>query len=801
MELVLTEAHHPDTHPQVVAIGKDGVQRDVGFGDATFWSGKVVGEEDSYTWLHRSSDTGLLSGSIHIGDDEYHIEPSWRHPQRESAQDSDMIVYSGKDLIWPKELLGDMSHATPHATSPGSFCGQTHEHRHLHSPTPSNHGHGGHAYTPGAQGTGTQEGTAPAAMTQPHAKAAPLLGSDPALGRERARRNGAQFGLPRDTCYVTIVADERFFRSNGGSTASVSAIIMQYMAFVDMRIRAANVEGGPYGIAVKKMVIYESKDRDPFADFNTPSSLLKALSDPRYAAQDDSNPSFKGRVALKKDEKLLWNHHESCLVHLFTGAAFTDDPAIGLAYTGNTDMSAGACHGYGTPNRQVYYNTAFTTDKSFGAKLPAMMHNLVAVHEFGHNFGSPHDADYCVLNSDKSGEGRFLMWPQAVDGSQSNNHKFSDCSRSGMFTVMKLLVKENNCLVPRPTRMCGNGIVDVAVGPNVTEADIEECDSGSIDGDDCCTEECKFTKSAVCSDANSICCRGCQPAPTTTRCFQEFDLDSSCRATEFCDGTSPVCPETKLKPMGTACLNHGVCTHDADNSKRCVGWCERHGASRCSCTGAESCDVCCQLDFAVPPMCNGDVAGFGPTSYDATTNNCTTANITYAASRPFPKQCTSANAAYLRDVLLASSGVARGAGAALKLGPGTSCEGGVCNTDGACTASKTDAITTVGGDFADIFSGSAISWGRKNLVGAVLLVVGIFWIPGALVYKHSRKRQQSRAHHLKRTEHGRAYHDKKTKHGGGFFRHKNTKRHSHVTVCSHTLISVMLYMVCTCPMY
>ena len=55
------------------------------------------------------------------------------------------------------------------------------------------------------------------------------------------------------------------------------------------------------------------------------------------------------------------------------------------------------------------------------------------------------------------------------------------------------------------------------LGPDgiVGTEDDEECDAGAVNGDACCTADCKLQSDAVCSDKNSWCCKGCQVVSKT----------------------------------------------------------------------------------------------------------------------------------------------------------------------------------------------------------------------------------------------------------------------------------------------
>eukprot|EP00729_Bicosta_minor_P014264 gene14264-27687_t len=61
--------------------------------------------------------------------------------------------------------------------------------------------------------------------------------------------------LPLDTCMVTLVADSSFYVSNGENTAGAVALMMQYIEFADLKLRSTSINGGGYGVAIKKILI------------------------------------------------------------------------------------------------------------------------------------------------------------------------------------------------------------------------------------------------------------------------------------------------------------------------------------------------------------------------------------------------------------------------------------------------------------------------------------------------------------------------------------------------------------------
>lgn len=62
--------------------------------------------------------------------------------------------------------------------------------------------------------------------------------------------------LPLDTCMVTLVADSSFYVSNGENTAGAVALMMQYIEFADLKLRSTSINGGGYGVAIKKILMY-----------------------------------------------------------------------------------------------------------------------------------------------------------------------------------------------------------------------------------------------------------------------------------------------------------------------------------------------------------------------------------------------------------------------------------------------------------------------------------------------------------------------------------------------------------------
>ena len=168
---------------------------------------------------------------------------------------------------------------------------------------------------------------------------------------------------------------------------------------------------------------------------------------------------------------------------------------------------------------------------NFGQLQPRGVSVVTVAHEWGHNFGSPHDpleSTMCSPGAFGDPNGNFLMYARATDSTQLNNNKFSTCSVNSIEPV--LTQKSSNCFLST-TAICGNGLVEVG----------EECDCGDVMScqDPCCQasgtgdRECMFVSPAECSQEAStstggVCCtdlcffvpvlekRVCKPETTCT---------------------------------------------------------------------------------------------------------------------------------------------------------------------------------------------------------------------------------------------------------------------------------------------
>lgn len=191
---------------------------------------------------------------------------------------------------------------------------------------------------------------------------------------------------------IAVLADFEFASDNGAST------------YDDIIERMNNVDGifsMQLGVQmnVNDVEIYTADD-DPFTGQLDAGTLLEELSDYRF-----STP----------------NQYANGLSHLFTGRNL-DTTTVGIAYTG-----ALCSRGFGAGLTQVSNR--------------ASLDSLVAAHEFGHNFGAPHDGTSGSACESETGE--FLM-ATSINGED----QFSSCSIAEM---QDDIARASSCITPLPS--------------------------------------------------------------------------------------------------------------------------------------------------------------------------------------------------------------------------------------------------------------------------------------------------------------------------------------------------------------
>ncbi|EGD74296.1 ADAM-17 protein [Salpingoeca rosetta] len=680
---------------------------------------------------------GVLAGFMHVHNNTFFVERSLHHYPNDSS--IDMIVYRAADVRtgdWRRGLnatghsfcgadhhhtkhqdtisrmtakerrkyFADLNNSSSGAGSAGGDGDQAapdhHDHDHDHNDHDDQHDHHAH---------GNNEYEFPQ-----------LYGEQQA--HVRARR--ARPSETDNTCLVSVVADARFHAFHNNERADTTQSMLQHFAIAD-DIFSSTVFAGdiPSGLS---LFVHEVTIR--LDNFVSTTSVTEMLSD------------FSSTIDFSS----------SCVAHLFTRVDFTGG-TLGLAWVGSPDANraGGICHS----SRSQWLNTGLTSNINFGENVPFATTSLVTSHEVGHNWGSSHDdPEDPVCAPDELNGGKYLMFAVAVDGSQDNNQHFSPCSRELIAAVLRV---KGTCFAPQPAGVCGNGKVET----DPTGDTSEECDAGG-EQDQCCNSACELKRpngqATQCTALNNICCDSATCsfyADNTHQCYEPFDLDPLCRGVGMCVGGECQDPPPP-KAAGEPCSNGGRCQEVADPDKRCITFCERFGATQCTCTGSDECSMCCEhnpdadcsggsncgcpfqdFDGCVPAMSVVTQARVSdPQCYADDPNDA--ANTRYE-DNPILQPCTEPD---VNDCLHV-----------LDLPPGTPCSSGQCNRQGQCERAASGIARFWD---PDNFSLDSLKlWARNNIVGAVMIVALLLWIPAVCLIKRydHKQRELNAAYGTRRT--------------------------------------------------
>lgn len=530
-----------------------------------------------------------------------------------------------------------------------------------------------------------------------------------------SNRKDDVFSLPRkkrnrpsqvhNTCLVEAVADRKFFEFYNSERANTVQSMLNHVGIADDVFSSTQFGDFPkLHLFVHKVTILAENIRG--------TSVNQKL---HYFSQNDFS--------------------DSCIAHLFTREDFSGG-TLGLAWVGSRDSNraGGLCHSSSTQS----LNTGLTTNINFGENVPFATSSLVTAHEIGHNWGSQHDdpTDPECMPPRSQGDA-YLMFSNAVDGSEDSHFKFSICSVQQIVAVIEA---KGTCFREMPLGICGNGRVDPG----------EECDAGGAE-DPCCNSDCKLQRpdgsQTLCTHLNNICCdsNSCSfYADGTHQCYEPFDRDLQCRDKGFCyDGKceAPLPP----KPVDTPCGNGGRCQNKTEPEQRCMPFCNRFGARSCVCEGNRECHVCCEHNPDADCidgnncMCPFKDLGCVPAQEIVTEDNVDNIEACYADDPNNPSETRYSDNPFVETVCEVEDEPCL---RVLHRLPGTSCSQGQCNREGRCEKSSTGIARFWS---ADSFTLDSLQlWARNNIVGAVMIVALLFWIPGVCLIKRYDHKQRAK---------------------------------------------------------
>ncbi|CAH0393658.1 unnamed protein product [Bemisia tabaci] len=608
---------------EAISVDSEGKETPVPVDHENFYSGRLFGETSSHASVHL--EDGLMTASIHLPDETYHIEPSWRHLPHLDNQT--MITYRASDV--------DLSRGENSGTErkPCSFI---------------------------KEGTELETDEDDLELDED----SNFYENDGP--RVRAKRHLTQYEyMPAKTrCPLLLVADYRFFQEMGGS--NIKTTINYLISLIDRVHKIYN-----------DTIWQDRQDQEGFKGMGFVIKKIVVHSEPTRVRGGEAHYNM---VREKWDVRNLlevfsreYSHKDFCLAHLFTDLKF-EGGILGLAYVGSPRRNSvgGICTPeYFKNGYTLYLNSGLSSSRNhYGQRVITREADLVTAHEFGHNWGSEHDPDIPECSPSASQGGSFLMYTYSVSGYDVNNKKFSPCSLRSIRKVLQ--AKSDKCFSIPEESFCGNLRV---------EGD-EECDAGllgSEDNDACCDKSCRLRRSdgAVCSDKNSPCCQHCQFMPESTKCREA--QHATCEKESRCTGNSPECPRSPFMADGTKCLEKGQC-----RAGKCIPFCETLNLQSCMCDIiADACRRCCRKTL---------------------NDTC------------FPVDPT--------DILP----------------DGTPCIQGFCNK-GVCEKTVQDVVERFWDIIEDINISKLLVFLRDNIVGTVVLISALIWIPASCLVNYVDKRR------------------------------------------------------------
>uniref|UniRef100_A0A8D3DK10 ADAM metallopeptidase domain 17a n=1 Tax=Scophthalmus maximus TaxID=52904 RepID=A0A8D3DK10_SCOMX len=442
---------------KAVFVDKDGREENYDVQLQNYFTGHVVGEENSRVQAHIDGDE--FSAHILTDEAEYNVEPLWRFT--DTPTDGRLLVYRSEDI---KNLSRIVS---------PKVCGYV------------------------------------------HAEDMDLL---PQTEQTHHREKRQAHDHKKNTCPLLLVADYRFFKHMGRGQESVTLnYLIELIDRVDdiYRNTTWDDEFKGYGVQIHQIIINKEPTRPPsgYAGIGWINYNMENSPEGEKEVWDVK------RLLEQFSSDLAGNASTVCLAHLFTYQDF-DEGTLGLAYVAPSKAQAlgGLCPKR-KDKMAFYLNTGLTSTKNYGKTILTKEADLVTTHELGHNFGAEHDPDnipYCAPSDDHGG--KFVMYPIAVSGDHVNNKRFSNCSKISIGKTLRS--KAPMCFKERNSKVCGNSRVEEGeeCDPGLLHLNDDPCCSSGCkfkhgaqcsDRNSPCCSDCKFQQAGVrCQEPISATCKG-----------------------------------------------------------------------------------------------------------------------------------------------------------------------------------------------------------------------------------------------------------------------------------------------------
>ncbi|KAL4217074.1 Disintegrin and metalloproteinase domain-containing protein 17 [Mactra antiquata] len=385
--------------------------------------------------------------------------------------------------------------------------------------------------------------------------------------------------------------------------------------------------------------------------------------------------------------------HKYCLAHLFTYRRF-EDGVLGLAYIASDRLSAvgGIC----SKLYPKYPGVQMTLNTGWSSTQNSGGHRLLALQA---NLVTTHEFGH-NMGSEHDPETDSCAPSEYKDGkyvmypwavSGYDKNNKIFSPCSREFIFKVLKVKGYDCFIE------GRG--DGAFCGNGRLDVDEECDAGyetKNDLDYCCDSNCKLRPGKLCSPMNYGCCTSfCQPASSSVVCRPAFNY--SCHDEILCDGEHITCPNiTSNKRDGTICIDQGTCKNG-----KCQNFCEvfNEDYTPCICPAdsGNACHRCCK-------------------------------------HKTKESACSSINNTLLPD--------------------GRPCFQGVCS-GGICEKKRQDMVQRLFDIIENISIDTLVEFMRSNIVGTVIVLSLILWIPASctisFIDRKNNRREKERRNWMSRS--------------------------------------------------